>query len=64
MHGDFRPLRFPGTPADEIDVECTRQYRRAVSNQIRARQRLLDQLRAEESAGTQVADAGHDGNHA
>ncbi len=47
MHGSFRRLVFPGTNVKDIDVEGTREYRRRVSEAVRAQQAL--ERRAAES---------------
>lgn len=46
MHGDFRPLHFPGTPADKIDVEETRERRRQIHDRLRVERLLEDMLRS------------------
>lgn len=41
MHGDFRPLVNPGTPAHQVDIEGTRELRRQLNQAFRTRELLL-----------------------
>jgi hypothetical protein len=46
VHGDFRALKHPGTRADLIDVDGTREGRRRWHELFRARRAEIDALGA------------------
>ena len=54
MIGGLRPLRHPGTPADQIDVEGTQESRRLTNEAIRNRHLLIDQLERETITGPEA----------
>lgn len=63
MRGGLRRLVNPGTPAQEIDVDGTREARQALREQLRKRQVLLDELLAQaDGSSHQAASLPLDGN--